>query len=182
MRSFGFCFGIVWCWRSTSCFRLLASLPYMSIHPATGAHAITQSHKSLWLFYNIQSASVKGFSRIYTGFFGCFSGLLFGLLPGLSSGLVAGLVWVWYKFGIRFCDAIPIFKARPTPAVCRYFLPLAPLFSSHCSLFLPCFQSIVSFFLPHSPKHFSITLPHSFLIFDFPAYNISNYHVLHAKW
>ncbi len=31
MRSFGFCFGIVWCWRSTSCFRLLASLPYMSI-------------------------------------------------------------------------------------------------------------------------------------------------------
>ena len=24
-------FGIVWCWRSISCFRLLASLPYMSI-------------------------------------------------------------------------------------------------------------------------------------------------------
>ena len=34
MRSFGFCFGIVWCWRSTSCFRLLASLPYMSIDAA----------------------------------------------------------------------------------------------------------------------------------------------------
>ena len=32
--SFGLCFlwfGIVWCWRSISCFRLLASLPYMSI-------------------------------------------------------------------------------------------------------------------------------------------------------
>ena len=26
-----FWFGIVWCWRSISCFRLLASLPYMSI-------------------------------------------------------------------------------------------------------------------------------------------------------
>ena len=25
-------FGIVWCWRSISCFRLLASLPYMSIN------------------------------------------------------------------------------------------------------------------------------------------------------
>ena len=29
--SFGLWFGIVWCWRSISCFRLLASLPYMSI-------------------------------------------------------------------------------------------------------------------------------------------------------
>ena len=29
--SFGLWFGIVWCWRSISCFRLFASLPYMSI-------------------------------------------------------------------------------------------------------------------------------------------------------
>ena len=29
--SFNLLFGIVWCWRSISCFRLLASLPYMSI-------------------------------------------------------------------------------------------------------------------------------------------------------
>ena len=34
MQSFDFWFlrfGIVWCWRSISCFRLLTSLPYMSI-------------------------------------------------------------------------------------------------------------------------------------------------------
>ena len=35
--SFGLWFGIVWCWRSISCFRLLASLPYMSIMPRCAA-------------------------------------------------------------------------------------------------------------------------------------------------
>ena len=36
---FALWFGIVWCWRSISCFRLLASLPYMSINSRMVAYA-----------------------------------------------------------------------------------------------------------------------------------------------
>lgn len=36
--------GIVWCWRSNSCFRLSASLPYMSIDK--GIHSQADHHKN----------------------------------------------------------------------------------------------------------------------------------------
>ena len=55
-------FGIVWCWRSISCFRLLASLPYMSICAVVVVTATFQQVFILRMFGNVKFVAEK---RLY---------------------------------------------------------------------------------------------------------------------